>query len=291
MNGWGGGYGVRGRGIGGFFDSLPPVTAWMLKANVLAFLVTLVGDALQSPLLQWLYSNRNPMAPSVLALHPQALLSGCVWQAVTYMFLHRNWLHLLFNMLALWFMGPETERRMGTWHFLAMYLLSGVLGGRGWAWLTGWNSRATCVGASGAVYGVLAAFATLYPNRRLTVFLLIFPITAEAWKIVLGLALVQYLLVTGGSNSNIAYTAHLAGAFAGFLYVDQLFENRTLRGWLGRLTGMKGWSWPRRRSRKEEEAPDPAEVERILEKISREGIGSLTRSERETLQRASRSGQ
>lgn len=283
MNGWGPGYGARGRGIGGFFDSLPPVTGWMIKANVLAFLVTLVGEWLRSPLILGLYS--------ALALHPQALLHGFVWQAATYMFLHGSFLHLLFNMLALWFMGPETERRMGSGHFLAMYLLSGVLGGLGWAWLTGWNSHATCVGASGAVYGVLAAFATLYPNRRLTVFLLIFPITAEAWKIVLGLALVQYLLVTGGSNSNIAYTAHLAGAFAGFLYVDQLFENRTLRGWLGRLTGMTGWNWPRRRSRKEEEAPDPAEVERILEKISREGIGSLTRAERETLQRASRSGQ
>lgn len=281
MNGWGPGYGARGRGIGGFFDSLPPVTAWMLKANVLAFLVTLVGEWLQSPLILGLYS--------ALALHPRALLGGCVWQPVTYMFLHGSFLHLLFNMLALWFMGPETERRMGSGHFLAMYLISGVLGGLGWAWLTGWNSRATCVGASGAVYGVLAAFATLYPNRRLTVFLLIFPITSEAWKIVLGLALVQYLLVTGGSNSNIAYTAHLAGAFAGFLYVDQLFENRTLRGWLGRLWP-GGIRWPRR-TRKEEETPDPQEVERILEKISREGIGSLTRSERETLQRASRSGQ
>lgn len=283
MNGWSGGYGARGRGFGGFFASLPPVTAWMIKANVLVFLVTKLGELLHSPLISLLFGP-----DSVLALHPKALLHGCVWQVVTYMFLHANFMHILFNMLALWFMGPETERRMGSGHFLAMYLLSGVLGGLGWAWLTGWNNPAACVGASGAVYGVLAAFATLYPHRQLTVFLVIFPITAEAWKIVLGLALVQYLLVTSGSNSNIAYTAHLAGAFAGFLYVDQLFENRTLRGWLGRLTG---WSWPRRRSRKEEAAPDPAEVERILEKISREGIGSLTRAERETLQRASRSGQ
>jgi hypothetical protein len=102
---------------------------------------------------------------ALLALSYNGLFRGMIWQPVTYMFLHGGFMHLLFNMFTLFFLGPETERAMGSRHFLAMYLLSGVLGGLGWIWLSP-HSHALCVGASGAIYGVLAAFATLYPRRR-----------------------------------------------------------------------------------------------------------------------------
>ncbi|MBR4190861.1 MAG: rhomboid family intramembrane serine protease [Kiritimatiellae bacterium] len=273
---------------GGFFDRLPPVTGWLMKANIAAYLVTWIGcGVLRSPIFNYLYS--------ILALSLAGVKQGMVWQPLTYMFLHGGFIHILFNMMTLYFLGPETERTMGSRHFLAMYLLSGIIGGLGWLWLSG-SAAASCVGASGAIFGILGAFATLYPKRELTIFVFIFPVTAAAWKIVAGISLLQFLLVTGGANDNIAYAAHLAGAFAGFLYIDQLFENRHFRRLLSRIGG--GFKWPfggggARRSpfsRDPDRDPPPSreEVDRILEKIARDGIESLTRAERQTLHRASR---
>lgn len=261
----------------GFLSHLPPVTAWLIKANVAVFLFFLLGQILRSPLINGLYG--------LMALSLDGVRHGFIWQPFTYMFLHASFMHILFNMLTLFFLGPETERAMGSKHFLAMYLISGVLGGLGWLWLSA-SSYIPCVGASGAIFGVLAAFATLFPRRELTILVLIFPVTAMAWKIVAAMSLIQFLLVTGGSSSNIAYAAHLVGAFAGFLYIDQLFESTLLR----RL-------WHRLRSavaqrphvpRAAPPPPDQAEVDRILDKITARGIQSLTKAERQTLHRASR---
>ena len=261
----------------GFLSHLPPVTAWMIKANVAVFLVSGFGQLLRSPLLDGLYG--------LLALSQMGVRHGFLWQPLTYMFLHGSFMHILFNMLTLYFLGPETERAMGSRHFLAMYLLSGILGGLGWLWLSAYPS-AICVGASGAIFGILAAFATLFPRRELTILVLIFPVTAMAWKIVAGIALVQFLLVTGGSASNIAYAAHLAGAFAGFLYIDQLFESTLLRRLGSHLRARLSARPPL--PRPAPPPPDPAEIDRILDKIAARGIQSLTKDERQTLHRASR---
>lgn len=169
---------------------------------------------------------------------------------------------------------------------LAMYLLSGVLGGLGWIWLSP-QPHALCVGASGAIYGVLAAFATLYPRRRLTLLVFfIFPVTLMAWQLVAGLALVEFMLAGRDQASGIAHTAHLAGAFAGFLYIDQLFESTHLRRLWGRLRDYVAQRPAAPRAAPP--PPDQAEVDRILDKISAQGIQSLTRAERQTLHRASR---
>lgn len=266
------------QGPQGLFANLPPVTGWLLKVNIGVFLVFWFGVAIQSPLLMGLYN--------LFALSLDGLKHGMIWQPFTYMFLHAGFTHILFNMFTLFFLGPETERAMGSRHFLAMYLLSGFLGGLGWIWLSA-QPTDTCVGASGAIFGMLAAFATLFPKRQLTMLVFfIFPITMKAWQLVTGLAVIQYLLVTGGSASNIAYTAHLAGGLAGFLYIDQLYESALLR---------RGWKFLQSKVFKRPynphpspPPPDPAEVERILDKITNQGIGALTKEERKTLHRASR---
>lgn len=259
--------------VKGFFDRLPPVCAWLIKVNVAVALVFFLLPGLRN-------------LESLLALSRAGLRHGYLWQPVTYMFLHGSFLHLLFNMFTLYFLGPETERAMGSKHFLAMYLISGVLGGLGWIWLSPVRSNIPCVGASGAIFGVLAAFATLYPRRQLTLLVfLIFPVTLMAWQLVAGLALIEFLLA-GDPSSGIAHTAHLAGAFAGFLYIDQLFENTHLRRLWARL---RDYVAQRPHTpRAGPPPPDQAEVDRILDKISAQGIQSLTKAERQTLHRASR---
>ena len=256
----------------GFFAQLPPVCATLIKINVGVFL------------LFWLL--RPGALYGLLALSLDGMRHGHLWQPFTYMFLHGGFTHLLFNMFTLYFLGPETERAMGSKHFLAMYLLSGLLGGLGWIWLSP-QPYALCVGASGAIYGVLAAFATLYPRRQLTLLVLfIFPVTLLAWQLVAGLAFIEFVLANNDPASGIAHTAHLAGACAGFLYIDQLFESATLRRLWGRLR-----DYVAQRPHVPRAAPPPldqAEVDRILDKISAQGIQSLTKAERQTLHRASR---
>ena len=256
----------------GFFAQLPPVCAGLIKANVGVFLVF------------WLL--RSSTLYGLLALSLNGVRHGYLWQPFTYMFLHGGFTHLLFNMFTLYFLGPETERAMGSKHFLAMYLLSGLLGGLGWIWLSP-QPYALCVGASGAIYGVLAAFATLYPRRRLTLLVFfIFPVTLLAWQLVAGLALIEFVLANNDPASGIAHTAHLAGACAGFLYIDQLFESATLRRLWGRLRDYVAQK--PHVPRAAPPPPDQAEVDRILDKISAQGIQSLTKAERQTLHRASR---
>ena len=256
----------------GFFDRLPPVCAWLIKVNVAVALVFFLLPGLRN-------------LETLLALSRAGLRHGYLWQPVTYMFLHGGFTHLLFNMFTLYFLGPETERAMGSKHFLAMYLISGVLGGLGWLWLMPipWTE---CVGASGAIFGVLAAFATLYPRRQLTLLIFfIFPVTMMAWQLVAGLALIEFILANN-DNSGVAHTAHLAGAFAGFLYIDQLFDNAHLRRLWARL---RDYVAQRPHTpRAGPPPPDQAEVDRILDKISVQGIQSLTKAERQTLHRASR---
>ncbi len=257
---------------GNFLAHLPPVCAWLIKINVAVFLVF------------WLL--RPDFLYGWLALSLAGIRHGFVWQPLTYLFLHGSFMHLLFNMFTLFFLGPETERAMGSKHFLAMYLLSGLLGGLGWLWLSP-HPFAVCVGASGAIFGVLAAFATLYPRRQLTILIFfIFPVTMAAWQLVAGLALIEFILARADQSSNIAHIAHFAGAFAGFLYIDQLFENTTLRRLWHRLR-----DYVAQRPHTPRPAPPPpdqAEVDRILDKITSQGIQSLTKAERQTLHRASR---
>jgi len=134
---------------------------------------------------------------------------------------------------------------------------------------------------------VLAAFATLYPRRRLTLLVFfIFPVTLLAWQLVAGLALIEFVLANNDPASGIAHTAHLAGACAGFLYIDQLFESATLRRLWGRLRDYVAQK--PHVPRAAPPPPDQAEVDRILDKISAQGIQSLTKAERQTLHRASR---
>lgn len=281
------GWGAPGGGLlGRWFGGMPPVTAWLLKANIVVALVFWLGEMVGSAFLGQLYVW--------LALSVPGVKAGMFWQPVTYMFLHGGFWHLLLNMLTLAFMGPETERSMGALHFGLMYLLSGIAGALGWMWLT---PGGICVGASGAIFGVMGAFATLYPRRRLTFLIYFFPVTMEAWKAVVGLTVVQMLLIGGGTGVGIAYAAHVLGALAGFLYIDRLYESAHFRRglqrvaqWFGRDWHFKMPDWRRRGGgggTSGDDRPSEEEVNRILDKISREGIQSLTREERQTLHRAS----
>lgn len=219
------------------------------------------------------------------ALSIRGLKAGFLWQLVTYLFLHDGFLHIILNGLVLYFIGPTTERSIGTRQFVILFLLSGVLGGVGWALITG-SERTFCIGASGAVFGVLGAFAALYPNAPLTVFLLfIVPVTLPAWVWALIFAGTELIAMLRPETGGIAYAAHLAGGLAGYVYTAVVFcDGEPFKTWFRRM------AWRTKLSRSgfgpQTHGPDPSEVDRVLDKVAREGLNSLTPSERETLERA-----
>lgn len=146
------------------------------------------------------------------------------FQVITYMFTHFDVGHIFFNMLSLYFLGPLVEISLGPKRFFGLYMISGLVGLAThfivWylPYLTGQTDIAplfSVLGASGAVFGVTIAFATLFPDRELM--LLFPPIPIKAWimaLILVGIGLYQGL---SGSGGNIAHFAHLGGALAGFV--------------------------------------------------------------------------
>ncbi|MBU4076385.1 MAG: rhomboid family intramembrane serine protease [Euryarchaeota archaeon] len=133
---------------------------------------------------------------------------------VTHMFLHSGGFHLLFNMLFLYFFGPELERRIGGKRFLTVFFLSGFAGGAGyllWSFLS--NHFNPAVGASGAILGVFACLAILAPEIR--IYLLFIPVPMKLTQALVFFTLLDIIFIVGGDP--IALSAHLGGAAAGLL--------------------------------------------------------------------------
>lgn len=190
-----------------------PVTRALLIANVVMFLLQQFSGS-----LEYLFALWPPAHDSIYGggyAGPQFQ----PWQLVTYAFLHGGFTHLFFNMFALWMFGPEIERLLNSKRFATYYLtcaVGGALAHLAWIELTD-GPVVPVVGASGATFGLLLAFALAFPKRKL---LLLFPpIPMPAWLFVTLYAAVE--LYSGATNTaqGIAHFVHLGGAFAGFLLI------------------------------------------------------------------------
>jgi membrane associated rhomboid family serine protease len=211
------------------------------------------------------------------------------WQLVTYGFAHSpvSFGHILFNMLGLWFLGRDIEFTYGRGEFLRLYLVLLIVGGLTWTIVNKLQGTraAESFGASGAVAGIVVLYALNFPRRTL---LLFFVLPVPAWLCGVLLVLGDMFGALGGGDAHVAYQVHLGGAAFALLY-------HQFRWNLTRLTNFR-LRWPRFGPRPKLRVHDPqqeyedltAEVDRILEKIHREGEASLTRKERHTLEDASR---
>lgn len=175
---------------------------------------------------------------------------------------------------------------MGTRHFLIMYFLSGVLGGLFYLMLP--SRGVPCVGASGAIFGIIGAFAALYPHRQITLLLFfVFPVTMKAWILAAAFALLQLLFFVSGGGGNIAYSVHLAGIAAGYVYALVVFRPEMIARLRARFRPR-----PKHLRMMHKEPPvdsaSPDDVDAILDKIAAKGISSLTKRERAILDEASK---
>jgi membrane associated rhomboid family serine protease len=217
------------------------------------------------------------------------------WQLLTYGFVHdtSNIRHVLFNMIALYFFGRDVETTYGKRLYLQLYLSLVVLSGLVWLLITlgsqqagvEGNQGAVLIGASGAVTGIMVVFTLLYPTRKLLLFG-VFPL--PVWALAT-FVLVQdiYGSLDRENAGNVAYTAHLGGAAFGFLFYRTGWQ---LGSFLPRRFSLGGLKRrPKLRIHEGDDEDDLGKrVDRILEKINREGQASLTKDERRTLERASR---
>lgn len=223
-----------------------------------------------------------------IGLFPTAVLHFQLWRPVTYMFAHAGFLHLFFNMLALWMFGIWVEDALGSRRFYQLYFISGLAGAATAmaAYFLGYG--AAVVGASGATLGVTIAFCMLF-SEETVYFDFLIPIKARylGWLVVI----MEVLPGLAGGNGRVSFATHLGGALAGFLVVRYKLY----------------WDPPRKKPRKSRSSarlrvvpdagrkvvpvPKPEvelsatekEVDRILDKLSKEGMDALSPAERKTL--------
>lgn len=278
------------------------MTKHLLVINLIVYLAT------------WVLAQRGIDLNWLCGLHFVLDPHFHVWQFVTYMFLHGGFTHILFNMFALWMFGSVIERVWGPKKFIFYYIVCGLGAGlmqeivqyvellmlaeTGQQLLFGMT-----IGASGAVYGILLAFGMIFPNERLFIIPIPFPIKAK-WLIV-GYIFLE-LFQAMGQSDGVAHMAHLGGMLFGFLlikywqkhpdssqrfgrnYGQEFFENLKRRyddRQQGRTT-QRQQPDPRRESDEEynlRQRKNQEEIDAILDKIRRSGYDSLTKEEKQKL--------
>lgn len=293
---------------------IPTITKNLLIINVLLFLATEV-----------LEPTLGVDLTSLLGLHFFKAPDFRTYQLVTYMFMHGGFTHIFFNMFMLWMFGSVVERMWGTKRYLFYYIFCGVgaglcqelaqyiqyansdlanyqMGNTGTALIpVSQNLNLwTTVGASGALYALLLAFGMMFPNERMFIIPIPFPIKAK-WMVI-GSIVVEFILGQVNGGDGVAHMAHLGGMAFGFLLIlywrrqagggyqqgrgTQFFSNlqqRWRNSQAGRNaqrrshTGNADWDYNANKRATQEE------IDRILDKIRKSGYDSLTKAEKQTL--------
>ncbi len=251
------------------FPKLTLVVKRLLIINVAVFFTSIVIRPLGSLLFDW------------ASVYPANLLVSLqLWRLITYQFLHGSVGHILLNMLGLFFLGPTLERHWGSRKFLIFYLGCGVAGALFYMLLVAMKflPALPMVGASGAILGMLAACAILFPH--FVVILFIFPMPIRVAAIILTGIYVAAIIRKGANAGGDA--AHLAGMVAGALYVFSGSWRTKIK-----LKILEG-NWEKKVKNQQRLQ---LELDRILEKVHTQGIYSLTSKEKKILKKATKAQQ
>lgn len=275
--------------------------------GVKGILIVTIGVFLLDMLLNpsaALSSNRMSVLTPLFGLSFAGIKHLMIWQFFTYMFIHANLFHLVANMFGLFFVGNILEPIIGTKRFVYFYLISGMIGGLAWLLISGIQMPTIpCIGASASVFAIICAFGAINPRRKMTLLVyFVFPVSMTALTLVLLLVGSTIFMMLFGFEGNIAHTAHLAGAAAGWAY-GRIFcgasmwninsgrkyaYNQFNKKWcfrdlkaLYKRSKFKVYSNP-------EEPVNWSEVDAILDKIKIRGFSGLSREEKALLDRASR---
>ena len=257
----------------GYGGALPPAVKNILFLNGIVFL------------MQMLNQNLNYFLIRNFALTPyEVIFQFKVWQLVTYMFLHGGFWHVFMNMFIFWMFGRELELEWGTREFIKYYFLTGIGAG---LTLTLLSPSSSTIGASGAVYGIMIAYALRYPNRYIYIYFL-FPVPVKYF--VGFLFFISFFSTFNPAGDNIAHAAHLGGMVVGFIYLkywDRI--SYTVKGIYKKGMGKSGKS----KLKYTQYSDDKVEyyrkkIDELLDKINRVGYLNLTEEEKKLLEEGSR---
>lgn len=289
---------------------ITPAVQWLISLNVLVYFLqlTVIGDA----------RMRSALGFELTSLVERP------WTVFTYMFVHAGFWHLATNMYGLWLFGPRVERAWSPGSFARYYVLCGL---GGWlAHVMFFRHAGYLVGASAGVYGVMLAYAMRWPNDEMVLFPLFIPVKVK-WMVIGVCALtaaasIASLHAADGAASGVAYAAHFGGLATGWLYLRWISATPSLDSFRQRVSHIQDVpdetprAIPRAHPRPRERAPEVDEVvarsnqitakraagtltskvgkartdalNDVLDKISREGLGSLTAEERRLLDEVSK---
>ncbi len=255
-------YGGYGGGMGLGFLRPTPVVLGIIVACFAIFVFAAFSQSLE----------RAAYEAGALFL-PPVKPAWQVWRFVTYQYLHGGVWHIFGNMLGVFFFGPPLERLWGGRKFFLFYTGCGVVAGIAFAIMQMLTGAGFLVGASGSVLGLLGACAVLYPH--MTVILFIFPVPIRVFAVLITVIYTLTIL----SERRLADSAHLAGLAAGAAY------SYGMRRWPNlQFRKPSEGTWQRKMR---EMAEDEQKVDRILDKIRKHGMGSLSWWEKRFLKRAS----
>jgi membrane associated rhomboid family serine protease len=240
--------------------------------------------------LGWLLPELNKYMVIYGGLVPQLFIKNFfLWQPVTYMFLHGGFMHIFFNMFALWMFGTELEQQWGTKFFLQYYFISGIGAGILSALIQP-ASQIPIIGASGAIYGLLLAFALMYPNRIVYLNFL-FPIKVKYFVMIF--AAIELFASMGGRGlqDGVAHLTHLSGMAFGYLYL--LLRQQWHKSGRGKTDrprkkvtfhwGNKTKDYTNKSSKPDKKMSEEQELEELLNKVRSKGYSSLTEKEKDRL--------
>lgn len=298
----------RPRGYGGGFLSFPPVIKNLLIINGVVFFLQIIIEkgVLGGGVFLNYWFALNPINISGYSDWP---FNFQIWQLITYQFMHAGFWHIFFNMFMLWMFGASIEEIFGSKKFLIFYLLSGVSAGIFQLFLTPLvgGALAPTIGASGAVFGILIAYALFFPDNLIFIYFL-FPVKA---KYVIGFFVLFELFAVNDVMSNVAHLAHLGGALFAFLYI--MFDKNSYVSL--KNVFKKSYFYKSSSSndffknpfsntahdksdvedakfydlnKKEDVEVSQAELDKILDKISQSGYQNLTDREKQILFQASK---
>ena len=232
--------------------SLPPFTKavkWLVFINAGIFLLMTVLQAF-APTLRGIFDY-------VFALIPDRVLHGWIWQVASYAFLHAGVMHILFNMLWLWWFGGQLEMDWGVKKFLEFYFFC-VIGAAlstiavSFTGFGGISPETSTIGASGGILGVLMAFGLLYGDQQIWLFPIPFSIRAKYF--VAGVAFFTLIEAVSSSGArhgqNVAYIAHLGGLLFGYVYIKFMPRKGLAYGASERYFSVRNsyYRWKRRRA-------------------------------------------
>ena len=264
--------------------------SWTL-ALIAAYAFVLIAELVTAR-----FFPQNNFFNDYLALSKEGVEQGFVWQLVTYQFMHAGWLHWLLNSWAIYVFGRELESMLGGRRFLALVFSSGIVGGvfqvlTAMVWPALFGGQV--VGASACAFGLVAAFAMIFPERELTMLIFfIIPVRMRAKTLLIFSAVLAVAGIVFSESilgGNVANAAHLGGMAMGWFYVKKIMKNPALIDAVEERQII-----PPKLVRKKTVLPEEksagefleSEVDPILDKISAHGLHSLTTRERAVLEAA-----